>query len=235
MAKRISLQGANLLRRNLCQPNRLRPFTLRTFSTKAEPPHYSYDTIKKRLEAQPNLVRQFEEALIQLDIAKGRWVDIHYGDDAESVLSDVSISDLQDKDMRTDLSELFGIPYLATASKQEADEAQKTLQGMLFGPKRRPVVASTVRFEGQCKWVFFMVNTGAYYTYLSSQAYQALGLHENDQVLVTLAGHYHNVRMSPRNSHFQDLNFLGWDFLLRNDVSIRSDRKNKTIQLLFEG
>jgi len=58
---------------------------------------------------------------------------------------------------------------------------------------------------------------------------------ENQPTPVKLAGYSHSVYMSPRNSHFADVNILGMDFCNVNQVRPWHDYENRKVTLYFGG
>ena len=63
----------------------------------------------------------------------------------------------------------MGIPYLEEATKDEADKVTDEITGFLYGPKRRMMLPCVLSIEDMAHWVFFIVDSGAPITYISTQ------------------------------------------------------------------
>ena len=74
--------------------------------------------------------------------------------------------DMNDAKLRTEISELIGIPYLQPATKDEAD---KIVTGLIYGDKYRVIFPCVVGYKSKAYWIFFLLDLGAPVTYLSSQ------------------------------------------------------------------
>jgi hypothetical protein len=82
---------------------------------------------------------------------------------------DVLITDVNDNKLRTEVSELVGIPYLKEAIKDEANDKVKIGHGIIYGMKQRSIFPCIVSFQDKAHWVFFIVDSGSPLTYLSVQ------------------------------------------------------------------
>ncbi|KAI3637544.1 hypothetical protein MIR68_004193 [Amoeboaphelidium protococcarum] len=83
--------------------------------------------------------------------------------------------------------------------------------------------------------IVFLVNTGSPVSYLSKRAMKALIGHGGN-VPQMLYVQVHNERaiefhLSPPGSHFQDVNVLGMDFLIKNRLSLVMDYDAETFTL----
>jgi len=78
-------------------------------------------------------------------------------------------TDVTEKILRSEISELVGIKYLEKATEDEANKKIDICSGFLYGSKYRPIFPCVVRLRDRAHWVFFLVDSGAPVTYLSSQ------------------------------------------------------------------
>ena len=51
---------------------------------------------------------------------------------------------------------------------------------------------------------------------------------------VTVAGYHHDRRISPKNSHFHDINLLGSTFLALQDITLLRNGREKRLDLVFD-
>ena len=79
-------------------------------------------------------------------IKRGEQVDIHDVELEDSY--DVLISDVWDGILRSELSDIIGIPYLQKATKNEASTIVEKLEGPIFPPHLRMVFPCVVGYEG---------------------------------------------------------------------------------------
>ena len=95
---------------------------------------------------------------------RGEFDDIH-----DFSGPDPNHFDVDDSLLRSDISELVGIPYLKEATKDEANEMLETGSCLIYGQHSRLIFPCIVGFEDKAHWVFFIVDTRAPFTYLSRQ------------------------------------------------------------------
>lgn len=50
---------------------------------------------------------------------------------------------------------------------------------------------------------------------------------------VKIAGYAHPAHLSPKSSHFSDINILGYDFCSAFNVAIAPNRNEETVDLFF--
>jgi hypothetical protein len=94
-----------------------------------------------------------------------------------------------------EISDIAGIQYLKEAMNGAADEVLTSIPGFIYG-KCRMILPCALKINGKARWVFFVVDSGAPLTYISTQ----------------IAGYGSPVYMSPKKSHFANINILGGDF-----------------------
>ena len=82
---------------------------------------------------------------------------------------DVLVTDITDNTLRSEIAELAGMAYLEKATKDDANKTVDIGYGFLYGSKFRPIFPCIVSFRDKAHWVFFLVDSSAPVTYLSSQ------------------------------------------------------------------
>ena len=71
--------------------------------------------------------------------------------------------------LHSEISKLMGIPYLQEVTKAEADRMTTKLHGFMHGKKFRMIFPRIFSHKDQACWVFFIMNTGAPLTYISTE------------------------------------------------------------------
>jgi hypothetical protein len=100
------------------------------------------------------------------------YVDIHdLGNISDLELNnyDVLITDMNEKTLRTEISKVFGIDYLAKATEDDVKREVDVINGYLYGDGRRAMVPCVVSNGNKACWVHFIVETGAPGTFLSEK------------------------------------------------------------------
>jgi hypothetical protein len=138
----------------------------------------SYDTINRRFSSQPNPAHFYAAKRSQEARERGDFADIHDATGVGPGDYDVLITDVTDKKLRTEFSELIGIEYLAKATEAEANKTFDIGKAIIFGPFRRTIFPCVVNHEDNAHWVFFLVDNSSPGTYLS-QAVSMITCREN--------------------------------------------------------
>ena len=134
----------------------------------------SYATINRRFSSEPNPIDFFAKKKVKEAIERGQFIDIHDIGGVNPEDYDVLIMGMNDNKLRTEIAELLGVPYLQKATEDEANKKIEIATGMTYttgiagGTKFRTVFPCVVSFEDNARWVFFIVDTGAPLTYLST-------------------------------------------------------------------
>jgi hypothetical protein len=84
-------------------------------------------------------------------------------------ISDLELNnydDIDEKILRTEISRVLGIDYLAKAT-DDANRDVDAINGYLYGDARRPLVPCVVSNANKAYWVHFIVDTGSPATFLS--------------------------------------------------------------------
>lgn len=129
----------------------------------------SYATIARRFSSPPNPLTYFAKKEEQEAIERGEWVDIYDIGPKDPEDFDVLITDIDDHKLRTNISDCVGIDYLRKATRDQANEVITTGQAFIYGWKDRLIFPCVVSIGDDARWVFFIVDTGAPFTYLSNQ------------------------------------------------------------------
>jgi hypothetical protein len=116
----------------------------------------SDDTISRRfssseVDPQAYFTRKLQEEAKQ----RGEYIDIHDVGGVDPKDYDVLITDVNDETLRTEVSQVVGIPYLAKATEADANEALKVGHGYIYGRKLRTTFPAIVGHKGKAHWVFF--------------------------------------------------------------------------------
>ncbi|GIL92452.1 hypothetical protein Vretimale_6436 [Volvox reticuliferus] len=146
------------------------------------------------------------------------------------------ITSLKEANLYAEVSDLLGKRYLS-----EADNigVQQEVEGILWGPARRPLVCLPVQLHsGKPINVFLLVDTVAPVTQLSPSVFNALG---SDSIpsaaIVNLAGFRHtHVLLCDQGEHsnHKDIPILGADFLTENRCLLEVDYLLKTVRIRFQ-
>jgi hypothetical protein len=127
----------------------------------------SYDTIERRFSSDnvdPHAY--FTAKREQEAIDRGQWVDLHdIGYEPEDY--DVLFTDINHETLEKMIAEEVGIPYLSKPTVAEANEVVKVGTGYMHGKNRCTIVPFIVGHREEARWVFFIVDSTAPYTYLS--------------------------------------------------------------------
>jgi hypothetical protein len=146
----------------LCSPFQMRHVHIEQAPYSGPP---SYATITQRFSSLPNPLIFFENKRAREAIERGEFTDIHDAEVVEPKDYDVLMTDITDKILRSEIAKLAGVAYLEKAAK---DEINKVDIGHGFLYKFRPIFPCVVSFKDRAHWVFFVVDSGAPLTYLSS-------------------------------------------------------------------
>ncbi|KAF8469045.1 hypothetical protein BDZ91DRAFT_83279 [Kalaharituber pfeilii] len=145
----------------------------------------------------------------------------------------VWITDVKDENLRHEISQVVGIPYLSKATVADANEVHKVGNGFIYGRELRTIFPAVVGHKGKAHWIFFILDTGSPLTYLSSQASELFGIVEDRPTTVTIAGYHHATHRSPESSHFTEVNLLGADFASQYNVSPWYNYPSGRVKLYF--
>eukprot|EP01113_Clastostelium_recurvatum_P026438 TRINITY_DN31723_c0_g1_i1.p1 TRINITY_DN31723_c0_g1~~TRINITY_DN31723_c0_g1_i1.p1 ORF type:complete len:209 (-),score=19.45 TRINITY_DN31723_c0_g1_i1:133-759(-) len=146
---------------------------------------------------------------------------------------DILLHDITNDLMRKDISTIFEHPYLGKAS---ALSKKETIPVRIYGDYNRALAYGVVTLGDLSAHVFFVVDTGCPWTYLSYEALHALGVNEKERhtEIITIAGAQASALLSPVNSHFSDLCLIGGDFLRANNAVLHIDYATRRGQITFK-
>ncbi|KAI9771650.1 MAG: hypothetical protein M1840_001865 [Geoglossum simile] len=174
----------------------------------------SYTTLARRFSSEPNPQRFFAQKKAEEAIRRGEFIDIHDIDVNHGILE-------------SEISEIVGIPYLKEGTKADTENTPEKVSGFLYGSKFRLVFPCLLSIEEKAHWVFFIVDSGAPLTYISTQVAQEFGLGEDEGPWASkVAGYPYPVHLAPSTSHFTGINILGHDFCVMNRLHpwVNNDR-----------
>jgi hypothetical protein len=137
-------------------------------------------------------------------------------------LQDFLLTDLGANELRS-IAQMMEVDYLGPASFPGSFPAEGRIQGL----NKRLMISLVCRRqsqkEGPALNIIFIINTASPYTYLCEEAMEALIGNKDSTVPKLLMVFIHSnrvveARLSPKDSHFADVNVLGMDFLASNKV-----------------
>ena len=131
----------------------------------------SYATLAKRFSTDPSPVPYYQAKKVSEAIKRGQYVDIHDIGGPDPNDYDVLLTDMDFDTLKTEISEVGGIPYLQKATKYDAEEIVEEGIAMIFGTKKRVIFPAVVKNAKKDKahWIYFVIDTCAPITYLSTQ------------------------------------------------------------------
>jgi len=156
----------------------------------------------------------------------------------EPSLQDMLLTDITAEKLLS-VAEVLGVGYLSPAA---TFPGSFPVDGEIYGPNNRLMINLVCRRRGrntQAINVIFLIGTGSPISYLSEKSMNALigkpGSHLPEQLQVLV--HSKEVikcYLSPRNSHFADVNVLGMDFLVENKLTLKVNCRTKICTLMVE-
>lgn len=140
-------------------------------------------------------------------------------------LQDNFLLDLNETLMYRKVSKEFGIPYLSTAT----ETYKFPIQGRLWGPNKRPIVNIICSYKDRGINIFFIVDTGCPYSYISSNAFKALGAIDDTPSFILINGEESYVLES--HSHFADCCVLGADYFSDQKLILECNYASKRVTI----
>ena len=145
---------------------------------------------------------------------------------------DLLLTDIKDRTLREDVARILNTTYLS----ETAVPAAWPLAGIVFGPHSRAVIVAPVQSGRDTSLprinVFFVVDTGAPYTYFSHSAFSALHVpvpSPNERARLMVNGV--TVRAYRSERRHADVSVLGVDFFEAADARLTVDYYNATVSL----
>jgi hypothetical protein len=130
----------------------------------------SYATLAQRFSASsPSPIGFFLQKAAKEAIERGEFVDIHNIGGVDPKDYDVLITDIDNDTLHSEISKLVDIPYLKEATKDEADTMPTKLHSFTYGKMFRMIFPCILGYKDQARWVFFIMDTSAPLTYISTQ------------------------------------------------------------------
>lgn len=127
----------------------------------------------------------------------------------------------------------------AISDEDAAKIAEGKLEGIIRGRYQRAFVPCTIKLRKRQIKTVFLVGTGGVNTYVGKPTWDKLfeGMDDigNDRAKVTFCGiPFEEITMSPENSHFHDIDFLGTDFMKRVNAKLNVDYEKGTCKLEWQ-
>ncbi|PUU74192.1 hypothetical protein B9Z19DRAFT_1159715 [Tuber borchii] len=144
----------------------------------------------------------------------------------------VDTTDIKGEIMRF-IAAKTGTPYLSNVPMAEAKKVLRKCPGFIYGSKGRAIVPSPVSYGAEARWIYFILLRRFRSTYLSTKASEALGLKQDGESMVTIAGQPSPVFRAPQDSPISNINVLGTDFLDMNNVKKVENYGTDRVQLFF--
>ena len=133
----------------------------------------SYDTIAQRFSSSHVDPQSYFSRKRQQEAKdRGEFSDIHdvhpeYSPDPNEY--DVVLSDVTHEKLKSSIAEELGITYLSKAVDVEGPVRVGT--GYIYGLHKRTIVPFVVSHGEESRWVFFIVDSGSPWTYISIQVW----------------------------------------------------------------
>ena len=143
---------------------------------------------------------------------------------------DVTISDFKESDLFGRVSTALECPHLQPATIRLK---KLPIYGVILGMQLRQFLCLPVKVAKRRKPinVAFLVDSGAFYVFVSNTTLIALGFTENmpNSTTGTVNGVTREMFLSSPTGHFSDLNVLGGGYFDSLKLSIFSDYPNKRV------
>jgi hypothetical protein len=149
-------------------------------------------------------------------------------------LQDLLLNDISAKELRV-IAEVMELEYLGSASFP----GSFPVDGRIWVPNHRLMVNLVCRRQTKSnsptRNIIFLIDTGSPVTYLCQEAMESL-IGKDSNLPQTLFVKIHSEKaiqthISPKDSHFADVNVLGMDFIVKNRVYPRLDFDEETFRL----
>lgn len=128
----------------------------------------SYDTIARRLSPSEIDTRPYFVGKCQQEaLTRGKFVIHDIGRNPKDY--DVLIPDTKHETFETSIAEELDIPYLSKATESQDKEVVQVGRGYIYGKTSRGIVPFVVGHNSEARWLFFIVDSGAPLTYISTQ------------------------------------------------------------------
>lgn len=158
---------------------------------------------------------------------------------------DILLHDITERDLYL-IADMEGVPYLNVSTSTLPPEFP--VEGMVIGVNRRFMVnlltrmmfrpkkyhANDVERKAGFRNVFFIMDTGSPYTFLSKSAMIALVGDNNVPSMLKVEIHGNQsliCYLSPPDKHFANVNILGMDFLEMKGAQVVTDWGQKTFTM----
>lgn len=160
---------------------------------------------------------------VDIDIA--RYIQVSVYDTLTTDIQESDLVDIGNELGRANLQQVHVDPRV-----QEAVFPSQGVTGIFHGTNQRLFVALPVRKRGRAVWVLFLVDTGAPFTYLRADAFDALGY---ETIPHTTDVHVFGTPLpvSVSTNHFSNVNLLGQDAMATMRLTLHIDYVRRTVRL----
>ncbi|GFR46439.1 hypothetical protein Agub_g8013 [Astrephomene gubernaculifera] len=195
-------------------------------------PDTSLEESLQRLTSQRSAMPDKDPMLSHIDAAIIPLVEIQRGMFGGGPYE---LLDLKETNLYAKVSDILGIKYLSEA---DSIDVQQEVEGILWGPARRPLVCLPVQLcKGKAVNVFLLVDTSAPVTELSPSVFTALGCDTIPKAAIVNLGGFSRTRVrlcdQGEHSNHRDIPILGADFLADNKCLLEVNYPLKTVKIRF--
>lgn len=150
-------------------------------------------------------------------------------DDISPSHIDVLLIDINEEHLKNDVSDLLGIAFL----EDNTEPPRWPIKGSVYGRYFRLMVPISVKHKNRDKIIFFLLDTGSPFTFLSPTSLESLGFKDTfpESVQMEVHGQKMTVYPSPQDKHFKDINILGADFLRIMKCLLHVDFNNLNLEI----
>jgi len=158
----------------------------------------------------------YSKSVMNMDISKNNY--------------DVLLSDINHRILVDDISKRLGIDYLSNY-----DTINKQINGIVYGSNYRLMCGLPIKIKNISKFIIFLIDTGSPWTYICEDVFNNYKFNNIPDTCNCLMNNINfNVKLSPLNGHFNDVNLIGGDFLKFINCELIINYKNDTFILLSE-
>ena len=145
--------------------------------------------------------------------------------------ADVLITDLKVVDLYNDVSTVLQCEYLSLSDNKVC----WPLMGVIYGSRKRLMMAVPVTWQDKCVNVHFLFDTGSPITFVGSTVLKALGV-ETWQLgagYLKINGVASEVSISDDDERLQGINLLGMDYLYHAHASFNISSTDRTCMMIM--
>jgi len=144
---------------------------------------------------------------------------------------DILLTDVHARDLHHDISRRLGVIYLADYI---GNNLINNVEGIIWGPNNRVFVSMIVKIGIKQKNVHMLIDTGSPNTYICNDVFSSFDkmiFNPNNHVSININGRPIAVLQSPEQSHFNDVNILGSDYLKLTNANVNINYAEDKIKI----